>query len=315
MKDTRRITEGALMTGVYLLELLLILFLPGIIGSLLLFTLPIPFIFYTYRHGWKAGGLMLIAVVIFALLFATVFSLPVTLLTGIGGIFAGSAMYHKRSSYETWAVGSIGFIIGIVAVYLLSQLFFGVNWTEQIRASLNETFSITEEMLATFGGGEQIEEQLEGLREQFKTLPDLIPSLIAILGIIYAFLSQWLSYKLINRVEGKKFHFPAFRNFTLPTSVLWYYFFALILNYAFAAGDGVGYLAAVNVFTLTGTLLILQGFAFIAFYTHVKNKSKALPILAIVGCALLPTILLYLVRILGIIDIGFSLRERLQTKK
>ncbi|WP_163527899.1 YybS family protein [Halobacillus ihumii] len=315
MNDTRRITEGALMTGIYLLVLLLILFLPGIIGSILILTLPIPFVFYTYRHGWKPGGLMLVAVTIFASLFATVFSLPVTLLTGIGGIFVGASMNNKRSAYETWAMGSIGFIIGLVAIYLMSQVLFGVSWTEQIQAALDEAFTITEGMLGTVGGGEQTEEQLEGLRQQMETLPDLIPSILAILGIFYAFISQWASYKLINRVEGKKFHFPAFRNFTLPTSVLWYYFFALIFNFIFAAGDGIGYLAAINVFTLTGALLVVQGIAFIAFYSHVKQKTKALPIIAVIGCVLLPTILLYLVRILGIIDIGFSLRERLQAKK
>ncbi|MFG6146794.1 YybS family protein [Halobacillus sp. B23F22_1] len=314
MNDTRKITEGALMTGAYLLLLLIILFTP-IIGSIFLFVLPVPFIFYSYRHGWKPGVLMFVAAMVFSLIFATVFSLPITLLSGIGGLFIGGSMYKKRSSYETWAGGTIGFIIGLVSVYLISQLFFGMNWAEEIRTGLNDAVSMTEGLMGALGSGEGAETQLEALEEQVAALPDYLPSIFAIGGIMYAFVSQWLSYKIINRVEGKKFHFPAFRNFNLPTSVLWYYFFALIFTLVFAESNDIWYLAAINVFTLTGAFLVLQGFAFIFYYTYVKEKSKALPILAIVGSLLFPTILMYLVRILGIIDLGFSLRERLQAKK
>ncbi|MFC7061098.1 YybS family protein [Halobacillus seohaensis] len=314
MNDTRKITEGALMTGSYLLLLLIILFTP-IIGSFFLFVLPIPFIFYSYRHGWKSGILVLIASMIFTLLFATVFSLPATILAGIGGLFVGGAMHKKRTPYETWAAGSLGFIIGLVSVYLISQLFFGMNWAEEIRMALREAFSMTEGMMGAIGGGADVQQQLDGFEEQVETLPDYLPSIIAIMGIVFAFLSQWLSYKVINRVEGKSFHFSPFRNFTLPVSMLWYYFFSLIFTYILSESNDIWYLAAINVFTLTGTFLILQGFAFIFYYSYVKEKSKALPILAIVGSILFPTILMYLVRILGIIDLGFSLRERLQSKK
>ncbi|MCP3032172.1 YybS family protein [Halobacillus sp. A1] len=315
MNDTRKITEGALMTGAYLLLLLIILFTPGFIGSFFLFVLPIPFIFYSYRHGWKSGILVFTGSLIFTLLFATVFSLPITLLAGIGGLFVGGAMHKKRDPYETWAQGSIGFIIGIVSVYLITQLFMGLNWAEEIRNASQEAFSMTEGLLGSFGGGETSEEQLASLEEQVQALPDYIPSILAMMGIAFAFISQWLSYKIINRVEGKKFYFTPFRNFNLPTSVLWYYFFAMIFTFVFAESDNIWYLAAINVYTLTGTFLVLQGFAFIFYYTHVKEKSKALPILAIAGSLLLPTILMYLVRILGIIDLGFSLRKRLETKK
>ncbi|WP_254434223.1 YybS family protein [Halobacillus sp. Marseille-Q1614] len=315
MYDTRKITEGALMTGAYLLLLLIILFTPGFIGSFLLFILPIPFIFYSYRHGWKPGILMMTASTIFTLIFATVFSLPITLLAGVGGLFVGGAMHNKRSAYETWAAGSLGFIIGLLSVYLVTQLFFGLNWMEEIQTALDEAFSMSENMMGALGSGEEVQQQLEGFEEQIRALPDYLPSILAIMGILFAFVSQWVSYKVINRVEGKKFQFPAVRNFNLPVSVLWYYFFALIFTYVFAESNNIWYLAAINVYTLTGTFLVLQGFAFLFYYVDVKEKSKALPVLAIVGSLLFPTILMYLVRILGIIDIGFSLRQRLEPKK
>ncbi|MGP4076342.1 YybS family protein [Halobacillus sp. K22] len=314
MNDTKRITEGALMTGVYLLLLLVIIFMPIWLGPVLLFTLPVPFIFYSYRHNWKSGALMFIAALLFTLLFGPVFSM-FTLLAGVGGVFLGGALHNKQSSLEAWAAGSVGFSIGTAGIYLASQLLFGVNWGEQIRNSLNDALARTDNMLSNMLGGENTEEQLGAVEELVEFLPDIIPSILVMTGIVFAFVSQWLAYKVINRVEQKQFRFPPFKEFKLPTAVLWYYFFALILTYIPTEEEGMLYLGAINVFTLAGGLLVLQGFSFIFYYAEVKKWSKTIPAVIVVICLLLPQILLYLVRILGIIDIGFSLRERIQRKK
>ncbi|MCA0972300.1 YybS family protein [Halobacillus litoralis] len=314
MNDTKRITEGALMTGVYLLLLLVIIFTPSIIGSILILALPVPFIFYSYRYSWKSGALMLVAALIFTLIFATVFSLPATLFAGLGGIFLGGALYQKRTAYETWAVGTVGFSIGFLSIYLSTQLFFGINWSDEIRNSLNSALNVTESM---FGGllTSENQEQLDAFRESLSMLPDLIPSALVLVGIMTAFVAQWLSYKVINRIERNGLRFPPFRELKWPTSILWYYFIALILSYVVTDENGVLYLAVVNIFVLTGFLLVLQGFSFIFYYAEQKKWSKAIPAVIVVVSLLLPQLLLYLVRILGIIDLGFSLRERIERKK
>ncbi|WP_181350743.1 YybS family protein [Thalassobacillus sp. CUG 92003] len=313
MNDSRRITEGALMAGLYLLLLLVHIFLP-FIGAFVLIALPVPFIVYTYKHGWKPGAIVFIASIILSSLMATIYSIPVTILMGLGGMFTGWAMHQKRNAYETWAAGSIGFIIGLVIVFASSQLLFNVSWTETVQTTIDQALRNAETMLNNFGGGAS-EEQLALLEEQVSSWPDLIPSMLAFVGIGLAFIGQWLSYKMINRLEQTKLSFPAFRDFRLPLSLLWYYFFALILDLVITDTDSIWNLAAINLFTLTGSLILLQGFAFIFYYAHIKGKSKALPITAVVLSFLFPMILLYLVRILGIIDIGFSLRERLNGNK
>jgi uncharacterized protein YybS (DUF2232 family) len=154
------------------------------------------------------------------------------------------------------------------------------------------------------------------LREQFNSLPDLIPSLFVLIGLLFSLVSQWLTYKIANRIErNKSFKFPPVKEFTLPTSLLWYYFLSMITMYLTTEESGLVYLAAINVFTLTGILIVLQGFSFLFFYADKKKWSKAIPIIAIVLALLLPQIFLYFIRILGIIDIGFSLRKRLQDQK
>ncbi|SDJ56749.1 YybS family protein [Salimicrobium halophilum] len=315
MKNTKQITEGALLTGIYLVMLLVILFLPiPILGTFLMFALPIPFVIYSYHFGYKSGFIMLFGAVVLASVIATVFSFPVTLLTGIGGVALGGAMHRKRNAYETWVIGSLGFIGGLVAVYVLTQALFGVNWMEEIQVAIDESINLTENMLSSVGG-EETEATIEMLRQQMESIPDYLPSILAATGIVMALISQWLSYKLINRLERAGFSFPPVREMRLPTSILWYYFIAMLLNFIFMEQGGIWYIATVNVFTLTGMLLILQGFSFVFFYSQQKKWPKAAPIMVIILSVLLPQIFLYLVRILGIIDIGFPLREKIQEKK
>ncbi|CDQ18428.1 Uncharacterized conserved protein YybS, DUF2232 family [Halobacillus karajensis] len=315
MNDTKRLTEGALMTGIYLLLLLVIIFMPGIIGSVLLLILPVPFVFYSYRYGWKPGVLMFIGALVFTFIFATVFSLPVTILAGVGGLFLGGSMHKQRSPYETLAIGAVGFSIGLLSIFLLTQVLFNVQWMEELNNSMEQGFSIFESMFSGLMGGEEIQQEIDAFRELIAFIPDIIPSILAIAGVFMAFISQWLTYKLINRVENQSLKFTDFKNFKLPTSILWYYFVAMILNYVTVGGDGLLYLAAVNVFILTGTLLVLQGFSFVFFYAWKKKWSKVIPVLVVIFSMILPQIVMYLVRIIGIIDIGFPMRERVEEKK
>lgn len=315
MMGSKQITDGALMTGVYLIMLLINVFVP-FVGILVFFALPVPFIIYSYRHGFKPGVFMVLTAIILSLLVATIYSLPITLMAGVGGLFIGLSLNKERSAYETLAVGTVGFLLGLVSVFLVTQMLFGVNWIDEINTMLDESFAMTEGMMDSFiGENEATEEQMQALQEQVQQFPDIIPSLFAIMALGLAFISQLLSYKILNRMEQKKLKFAKFRDFKLPTSILWYYFFGMIFTWINTDTESMVYLAAINIFIVTGLLIALQGFAFIFYYTHVKKLSKAIPVVTIILTILLPTVLLYLVRILGIIDLGFSLRNRLKEDK
>src|SRR5699024_4859843 len=163
---------------------------------------------------------------------------------------------------------------------------------------------------------DQAEDQLGQLQEQMAYAMDLIPVGMAFIAILFAFLTQWVSYKVMNRLENKQLRFPPFRSLRFPAAVIWVYFFALLFTFVELDPNSVFYLAVVNIFTLAGLLMTIQGLSFIFFYADYKKWPKAIPILSVVLTLILPFILLYLVRILGIIDIGFGLRDRIaQSKK
>ncbi|MEI3604429.1 YybS family protein [Pseudogracilibacillus sp. SE30717A] len=314
MNQSKKITDGALLTAVYIVLLLIVIFVPFIM-TFGIFVLPVPFVIYAARHGWKPTILMLLTTTLLTMVFATVVSLPVTLLAGIGGIFIGTAINKKLGAYEVWARGSVGFIVGMVFVLIIVQYVVNINIYEEMDIMIQDSISMTRSIMDQIGLDANSEKQLKLIEEQMYTFKDLLPSSIAIASIFLAFVSQWISNKVINRIENKKLQFPPFKQFNLPTAVIWIYFFALILSFIDLGTDSGLYLVVLNVFALTTILITIQGLSFVFFYADFKKMHKSIPIIIVVFTLLIPQLFMFLIRIIGIMDLGFSLKARLASNK
>lgn len=314
MNQSKKITEGALYTAIFMVLLAVTILLPGAI-ILLPFLLPIPFIIYAHKYDWQASLVMLGVALMMSFLVFPVFSIPLTVLASSGGITIGSTLKNKKSAYETWISGTSGFIVGLLFVFLFTQLVLDINWAAQLDQILAESLEMSKQMMNQLGMGQQAEEGLELVEDTVALMKDLIPVGIAVLAIVMAFLSQWVSYKVLNRIERTTYRFPAFRNLSLPVSIIWIYLLSLILILFTSDTDGILFIAANNVQSLVGILLILQGLSFIFFYSHYKKWSKSIPILVVIVTFFLPFLFFYLVGILGLIDLGFGLRNRISKQK
>ncbi|GEL76342.1 YybS family protein [Tenuibacillus multivorans] len=313
MNQTKAITEGAIFSAIYIVLLLLSFFIP-ILNIIITIALPLPFIIYTYRYGLKYSIVMFIVTAIVSSLFATVISLPVTILMGLGGMTIGFAMHRKRSSYEILAWGTVGYSVGLVIVHVIMQFLFQVNLVETIRQSMDESISMYVSMFESIGQTQIDDETIELLQEQMNQMIYKIPTWFVMTGLVFAWISQWLSYKVINRLEQTSLSFPPFREFTLPVSLIWYYLLGLILSLIYTNPGETMYLVADNLYSLAGLLLAIQGLSFVFYFTHYKNWTRFVPIIVIVLLVLQPLLVLYPLRILGIIDLGFQMRDRLSKK-
>lgn len=310
MNNAKRITDGALLTTIYIVLLLLVIYVPFIfvIG---LFILPVPFVIFTSRHGLRYGLIMLIAALSLTFIFATLVSLPVTILTGIGGVAVGYAIFQKRPAYETWARGTVGFIFGILLVIAMLYVVLNINIYTEMQMMIDETIAMTESMMTQFGAGAEAMKQIELFEAQMRSFPDLLPSSIAITSIFMAFISQWLSYKIMNRTGKDKYYFPPFKQFNLPMSIIWIYFFALILTFFVTESSGMLYITVLNVMALTVTLILIQGYSFIFFYADYKKMHISVPIAITIVTLIFSFLFMFIIRIIGIIDLGFQLKAKL----
>lgn len=315
MNQSKQITEGALIIGVFIVLLVIAMFVPAAI-IVTIFLLPVPFVFYAARYDWKPSLLLFAVAILLTLLFATFLSLPITLLVGIGGIMIGSAIHHGLSPYETWGKGAIGFIAGILLVFLFVQFILQVNLIEKLNVMLDESMEVSQDLMGQFGLADQAGDQLALIQEQMSMVVDLVPVGLAFVAIVLAFIAQWVSYKVLNRLDNKQLRFPPFRSLRFPAVVIWVYFITLLLTFVELDPNSIFYLAVVNIMSLAGLIMTIQGLSFIFFYAHHKKWPKAIPVVSIILTLLLPFLFLYFVRILGIIDIGFGLRDRIaQSKK
>ncbi|MFD1066616.1 YybS family protein [Oceanobacillus locisalsi] len=310
MNQSKKVAEGAMMIAI-LMVMLVASMLP-VLSLITIITLPVPFIFYVKRHGMKAGLIMTLAVAIISTLLMSLIMLPIVFVAAAGGIFVGYAMSKGNTAYETLAQGTFGFLVGMLLAFVFSQTLMDVNIVTEYRNMVEESVNMSASMVESVNPSLN-EEELEALQEtQINLFQQLIPTFMVVLALIIAFLSQWITYKLLNRIEKEKFSFPPFRQLQFPSSVIWLYLLALILSLiGFEEGSTMDF-GAQNLLMIVGMALSLQGLSFVFYFSYIKKISKAVPILIVVATILFPGFLLYFVRILGIIDIGFRLRERLK---
>src|SRR5699024_8521149 len=282
MNQSKKITDGALLTGIFIVLLLLQFFVPflsmivmfllpvpfimyaykhdwkpsilvfilalifsallmsvvsipftffvSFLSMIVMFLLPVPFIIYSYKHDWKPSILVFILALILSALLMSVVSIPFTVLAGFGGIMIGTAMNRNLSAYESWARGTVGFVIGLLLFLIIGQMVFQVHFVEEFNQMVQESFEMSSKTLEQFGLlDEATMDELEVVEEQILAMQNLLPVWLVVTALILALVSQWISYKIINRVDHQQFRFPPFHQLKFPILVFWIYFIAFFM--------------------------------------------------------------------------------------
>ena len=307
--QAKRITEGAICLAIYIILLLLVLYLP-VFGVVLSFVLPLPFAYFTAKYQWKNGLVLFVGAVILTFLFGTITVIPVTLLYGIVGIVLGWCIHERKGQFITFSVTTLTFLFCSVLIYIASVLFFNMNIIEELFVMVEETFQQTFQLMEQLG---QETAELETFFQEFKQLfITLLPTLLIMSSALMVVIIQQITYRILQRFGIPIVEAIPFRELTLPKSLIWYY---LIFNllYFVMPGEPVTFLHSVymNGTYILQILFVLQGITFLFFYTYHKKMSKALPIIAIVLTLFFP-LFNQLVLLLGIVDLGFGLRKRVE---
>jgi uncharacterized protein YybS (DUF2232 family) len=309
VKNARTLTEGALLLAIFTVLLLLSAYVP-VIGLVVVF-LPLPFIMYSQKHGLKPSLTMLAGAIFISLLAGSfIVTLPLTLSAAPIGIVIGLMIRHEKPKMTLYLISSLVLLINIVAVYVVSILFLNINIVSDslglYRDAMNEAVRTAEEW-----GQPLPDKSIENFNTLFELIDVLIPTLFVSTAFILTFLVLAVNFPILKKFGIKTPKFPPFRNWKLPQSIVWYYLITLILMITVKPEMGT-YLhrALFNLLYVLQTLLIIQGFSFVHFFGHIKQWPKGL--LIFITVLLLP--LISIVRILGIIDLGFDLRQRLQRK-
>ncbi|TKH18628.1 DUF2232 domain-containing protein [Bacillus wiedmannii] len=309
MKNTKFITEGAALLAIYAMLLLISMYVP-ILGTVVTFALPLPFILLTIRYRLSNAFVIFTAALFITVIVSQPMNLVKTTMFGLIGIVLGYMYKKQKKPVEILMAGTLAYLIGIMLIYVASIKFFNIDLMKQMQNMLNESMAQSEKIVTA--AGMPISKEQKELFAQFNdVLQTLFPSLLVMVSACFSWITVMISGSVLRKLKHDVIPWPKFKDIQLPKSIVWYYVIFILLS-TFIKVEPTSYLHMVfsNLYVIFALLLVLQGLTFIAFLAHSKGFTKGVPIISFIVCMFIP-MLFPLVTILGIIDLGISLRSKI----
>lgn len=309
MKNTKFITEGAALLAIYAMLLLISIYVP-ILGTVVTFALPLPFILLTIRYKLSKAFVIFTAALFITVIVSQPMNLVKTTMFGLIGIVLGHMYKKQKKPVEILMAGTLAYLIGIMLIYVASIKFFNIDLMKQMQNMFNESMAQSEKIVTA--AGMPISKEQKDLLAQFNdVLQTLSPSLLVMVSVCCSWITVMISGSVLRKLKHDVIHWPKFKDIQLPKSIVWYYVIFILLS-TFIKVEPTSYLHMVfsNLYVIFALLLVLQGLTFIAFLAHSKGFTKGVPIISFIACMFIP-MLFPLVTILGIIDLGISLRSKI----
>lgn len=309
MRNTKFITEGAALLAIYAMLLLISMYVP-ILGTVVTFALPLPFILLTIKYKISNAFVIFTAALFITVIVSQPMNLVKTTMFGLIGIVLGHMYKKQKKPVEILMAGTLAYLIGIMLIYVASIKFFNIDLMKQMQNMFNESIAQSEKIVTA--AGMPISKEQKELFAQFNdVLQTLFPSLLVMVSVCFSWITVMISGSVLRKLKHDVIPWPKFKDIQLPKSIVWYYVVFILLS-TFIKVEPTSYLHMVfsNLYVIFALLLVLQGLTFIAFLAHSKGFTKGVPIISFIACMFIP-MLFPLVTILGIIDLGISLRSKI----
>lgn len=296
------VTEGLLATGLFFL-LLAALIVP-VVNLAAIWFLPLPFLILKVKQRLTA----FILPVLFIGLFLYIFPSPALVFLSLFALLVGLTMgyfYAQKTTAGTDVVlsGLVAGLIGAWGILLAGQYWF--RMIDGLRKAWEAEWAYTKRTLETAGV----------LPSDF-TIPPIesfIPVLLLFVLVPMSLLNFWVGRRWLQRFQFPGKYLPAFREWRLPRPIFFFYVAILALTF-FVGGEENNTTVSLllGVMWVLQILFLIQAFSFLSFLLHRYQKSNAWLILPFF-MAMTPFAVV--LQILGMVDAGTSLRERITRKE
>jgi uncharacterized protein YybS (DUF2232 family) len=314
VKNVRKLTEGAILLAAFAVLLLLTIYVP-FLGMIVNLFLAVPFMLFAAKNDGKSIIVFLIASLLLSFIVGTIMSLPLTLAYGTTGVVIGYLIQKQKNMGVLFITGSLVFLVNLIMIYVSSIVLFKVDMITQMIEIMRESFNTSADLLKNFGNTQDSEKVLEQFNNGLNLIKTLIPTLFVLSSFFIVFIIQLISFPIIKRFGIKVEKWKSFKEISLPKSLLYYFLLTLLVSMFIKPEEGTyWYMAIINMTYILQFMMILQGYTFIFYFFDKKGFSKAISITIAIVSFLIP-IFLYIVGILGIIDLGFDLRKSFNKKE
>ncbi|GBF11535.1 YybS family protein [Tepidibacillus sp. HK-1] len=308
MRNLKGMVEGSIITGISLIFLLLSMYTP--IG-IMQFFMPIPFIIYGYRHGLKQGIWVILINIALSFFIGQFFGLVFVFFAGTIGIVMG-VLYKGDHALPAIIGGVITTLVNFIIGLIISSQLFGIDLVEQFKTLMRSSLETVKNMGSVLGSQEQINQTFE-MYHRFIDMIDLIlPVLLINSAIIIVLFNHFFAVKIMKRLGTPIPQLPPFREWRFPRSIVYYYILTMIaISIKSVYEINTLKIIVSNLYPILQMLLLAQGLSFLFFLAHMKGFKKGIPIIVSIVAILNPFLSQVLI-LLGMVDLGFHLRNKLK---
>ena len=295
--DVRKITEGAAMIALISVFLLIDRQFAGQLNVYFAWIIPLPIIIYTARHGFKAGWLPYISVVFISIMLATLPSMIFAALYGLVGLFYGLGVNRKYDNRTQFLFTSLFTTIIYFLSMVLFASFFGYDMGDEIK--------IVAEFLRAM--------EVEPIAGEANIIRLVIFLTIFFGAILEAYLLHIFARILLKRVVRitippskplSKFKLPAYIGYILMAMLFaWPLVTQLKLTQLW---QDAGY----SLFIFSMITIIAHALIFLAVIQK-RYRIHTLIFTAILSLLLIPTIAVFPLMIIGLLDMVTDVRQKL----
>lgn len=302
-----------LLLGMYFILFFLSLF--TFAGILFVPLLALPFIIYAARYSWKSAVLSGIIVLLFSYILTGVIGFYISFFYISIGIVMG-LLYDQKKPAPIVVLSGMGmFILQTIIGLLISTYVFQVNIIDEFLQQLQ---------MIEVGGGQmpQFAEVQDLIDEQIElftyTIQNMLVAMMIFSSAAVVFLNHWLARKILRRQGVEVPGFPPFQEWRWPKSILYYYMVTIILMWVVSWSpepSKPSFLMSVltNLMPVLSMMLTIQGLSLVFWFSNRKKRNRLIPVLVVITMFIFWPIT-FLLNVVGILDLGFDFRNRVNDK-
>ena len=305
--QTRAMTQGAVMLSLFLVFFAIAMYVPLISMVVFLIT-PLPIAWYSANFERKQAILVGVLGLLGSLLIGGLLGPFLALIFIASGFVIGDGIREKKSKVYVFIATGISVLLTFALLFVVMTKMLGINFITQGLELMEEAYTESAKVMS-----EQMGEQfsVEPLLETLNYMEMMIPATITLSVFLFSFILISIAYKLFNRLGMNVQKFGKFSSLRMPKAILWYYLIVLTVNLFVKPEAGSSLeMIMLNFSAVLWVLLTIQGVSLIFYVIEAFNYPNFIKVLAV----LISFPMYSIVVLIGIIDLGFNIREYIDGK-
>lgn len=306
--QTKRLAQGAMMIAIFAVLIAVAFYVP-LVSIIATAFAPLPLAWYSATYNRNASISVAVIAIFITFFIGGLLILPFSLIFAAVGVAIGDAVRLKKSKVYLLISSSITLLVTFAVQYVISLRLFEFDFIKDSMSLMRESYEKSIAFSENLTGQTPIPK--EDLELMFKAMEMALPASITVAVFVLTLVLIMINLPMLKRLGIEVPKFAAFNNLRLPRAVLWYYLIVLCIDFFVQPDTGSTlYVITLNVSLLLWVLLTVQGVSLIHFTIDAYGLPKFTKILG----TFVAVPLYSFVILLGIIDLGFNVRDFIKEK-